>query len=94
MPKKGKSGKPITKNRFIPKMFLRGDSVIYILKNPNWFYILCMTLLSVIIKSKFIKMYKNKKLNLDTLNKKISGEIEDPDNTSSIIPISESPDES
>lgn len=39
-------------------------------------------------------MYKNKKLNLDTLNKKISGEIEDPDNTSSIIPISESPDES
>ena len=35
MPKKGKSGKAITKNRFIPKMFLRGDSVIYILKNPN-----------------------------------------------------------
>ena len=35
MPRKGKSGKPITKNRYIPKMFLRGDSVIYILKNPN-----------------------------------------------------------
>jgi small nuclear ribonucleoprotein D2 len=35
MPRKGKAGKPITKNRYIPKMFLRGDSVIYILKNPN-----------------------------------------------------------
>lgn len=36
MPKKGKHGKPMTKTRYIPKMFLRGDSVIYILKNPNW----------------------------------------------------------
>ena len=35
MPKKGKHGKPMTKTRYIPKMFLRGDSVIYILKNPN-----------------------------------------------------------
>lgn len=35
MPKKGKGGKPMTKTRYIPKMFLRGDSVIYVLKNPN-----------------------------------------------------------
>ena len=27
--------KPITKDRYIPKMFLRGDSVILVLKNPN-----------------------------------------------------------
>jgi len=35
VPKKGKHGKAMTKTRYIPKMFLRGDSVIYILKNPN-----------------------------------------------------------
>ncbi len=35
MPKKGKSGTPMNKTRYIPKMFLRGDSIIYILKNPN-----------------------------------------------------------
>lgn len=35
MPKKGKKGKPMTNIRYIPKLFLRGDSVIYILKNPN-----------------------------------------------------------
>ena len=27
-------GKPINKDRFISKMFLRGDSVIIVLKNP------------------------------------------------------------
>jgi hypothetical protein len=32
---KGKKGKPITKDRMINKMFLRGDSVILVLKNPN-----------------------------------------------------------
>ena len=32
---KGKKGKPITKDRVINKMFLRGDSVILVLKNPN-----------------------------------------------------------
>jgi len=37
MPKKGKKGAPVTKSRFIPKMFLRGDSVIYVLKNPKWY---------------------------------------------------------
>ena len=36
MPKKGKKGAAVTKSRFIPKMFLRGDSVIYVLKNPKW----------------------------------------------------------
>ena len=35
VPKKGKKGAAVTKSRFIPKMFLRGDSVIYILKNPK-----------------------------------------------------------
>lgn len=35
MPRKGKKGAPVTKSRFIPKMFLRGDSVIYVLKNPK-----------------------------------------------------------
>ena len=27
--------KPINKDRFISKMFLRGDSVILVLRNPN-----------------------------------------------------------
>lgn len=35
MPKKGKKGTIMTKKRFIPKMFLRGDSIIYVLKNPK-----------------------------------------------------------
>jgi small nuclear ribonucleoprotein D2 len=35
MPKKGKKGSAVTKSRYIPKMFLRGDSVIYVLKNPK-----------------------------------------------------------
>jgi small nuclear ribonucleoprotein D2 len=26
--------KPVNKDRFIPKMFLRGDSVIIVLRNP------------------------------------------------------------
>ncbi|TMS33267.1 hypothetical protein L596_001026 [Steinernema carpocapsae] len=30
----GKKGKPVSKDRFIPKMFLRGDNVIIVLKNP------------------------------------------------------------
>lgn len=31
---KGKKGKPVNKDRFISKMFLRGDSVILVLRNP------------------------------------------------------------
>lgn len=31
---KGKKAKPVNKDRFISKMFLRGDSVILVLKNP------------------------------------------------------------
>lgn len=30
-----KRGKPVNRDRFISKMFLRGDSVILVLKNPN-----------------------------------------------------------
>eukprot|EP01138_Halocafeteria_seosinensis_P003212 gb/GECG01003286.1/.p1 GENE.gb/GECG01003286.1/~~gb/GECG01003286.1/.p1 ORF type:complete len:109 (+),score=6.40 gb/GECG01003286.1/:1-327(+) len=32
---KGKNAKPINKDRVISKMFLRGDSVILVLRNPN-----------------------------------------------------------
>lgn len=32
---KGKKGKPVNKDRFISKMFLRGDSVILVLRNPH-----------------------------------------------------------
>jgi small nuclear ribonucleoprotein D2 len=32
---KGKKAKPINKERYIAKMFLRGDSVILILRNPR-----------------------------------------------------------
>ena len=32
---KGKKSKPVNKDRFISKMFLRGDSVILVLRNPN-----------------------------------------------------------
>ncbi|XP_026318178.1 probable small nuclear ribonucleoprotein Sm D2 [Hyposmocoma kahamanoa] len=31
---KGKKGKAVNKDRFISKMFLRGDSVILVLRNP------------------------------------------------------------
>jgi len=31
---KGKGAKPVNKDRFISKMFLRGDSVILVLRNP------------------------------------------------------------
>lgn len=37
-PMKGAAGEkaaPVTKDRYISKMFLRGDSVIIVLKNPN-----------------------------------------------------------
>ena len=37
-PKKGKGAKrakPVNKERVINKMFLRGDSVILVLRNPN-----------------------------------------------------------
>lgn len=37
MPKKGKKGQPQEKIRYLPKLFLRGDSIIYVLKNPKWF---------------------------------------------------------
>lgn len=49
MPKKSK-GKPVNKDRFISKMFLRGDSVVIVLRNPlggpgkGWF--LCFASLS------------------------------------------------
>ena len=38
MPKagKGKRSRAENKERFIPKMFLRGDSIIVILRNPKW----------------------------------------------------------
>ena len=29
-----KKSKPVNKDRYIPKMFLRGDSVILVLRNP------------------------------------------------------------
>ena len=38
IPKTGKGGKasqPVNKDRFISKLFLRGDSVIIVLRNPN-----------------------------------------------------------
>lgn len=35
-PKSGKKGaKPVNKDRFVSKMFLRGDSVILVLRNPH-----------------------------------------------------------
>ncbi|CAH0390348.1 unnamed protein product [Bemisia tabaci] len=30
-----KKGKPVSQDKFIPKMFLRGDSVILVVRNPN-----------------------------------------------------------
>lgn len=36
IPKKGKGNrKPVNRDRFISKLFLRGDSVILVLRNPN-----------------------------------------------------------
>ncbi|TDH67376.1 hypothetical protein CCR75_001912 [Bremia lactucae] len=38
MPKAGKgkkAAKPVNKDRFVSKMFLRGDSVIIVLRNPH-----------------------------------------------------------
>ena len=33
---KGKKGsRPVNKDRIVPKMFLRGDSVIMVLRNPK-----------------------------------------------------------
>ena len=32
---KGKRAKPVNKDRYISKLFLRGDSVIVVLKNPK-----------------------------------------------------------
>ena len=32
--KKGKKAKPVNKDRYVAKMFLRGDSVILVLRNP------------------------------------------------------------
>lgn len=31
----GKKSKPMKKERYITKLFLRGDSVIFVLKNPQ-----------------------------------------------------------
>lgn len=33
---KGKKAKPVNRERHIGKMFLRGDSVIFVLINPKW----------------------------------------------------------
>ena len=30
-----KKGRPVNRDRYISKMFLRGDSVIIVLRNPN-----------------------------------------------------------
>ena len=40
MPKgnKGKKSHPVPRERYISKMFLRGDSVILVLRNPKWNY--------------------------------------------------------
>ena len=40
MPKgnKGKKSNPVPRERYISKMFLRGDSVILVLRNPKWNY--------------------------------------------------------
>ena len=40
MPKKGKGkrAKPLNRERYISKMFLRGDSVILVIKNPKTNY--------------------------------------------------------
>eukprot|EP00775_Hariotina_reticulata_P011134 gene11134-11287_t len=32
---KGQKGRPVNRDRFISKMFLRGDSVILVLRNPK-----------------------------------------------------------
>lgn len=32
---KGKKAHPVNKERYISKMFLRGDSVIFVLRNPK-----------------------------------------------------------
>eukprot|EP01017_Pseudomicrothorax_dubius_P001687 TRINITY_DN0_c6064_g1_i1.p1 TRINITY_DN0_c6064_g1~~TRINITY_DN0_c6064_g1_i1.p1 ORF type:complete len:102 (+),score=16.99 TRINITY_DN0_c6064_g1_i1:45-350(+) len=32
---KGKKARPVNRERYIPKMFLRGDSVILVLRNPK-----------------------------------------------------------
>ena len=32
---KGKKAKQVNKERYVSKMFLRGDSVILVLRNPN-----------------------------------------------------------
>jgi small nuclear ribonucleoprotein D2 len=34
-PKTGKGARPVNRDRYISKMFLRGDSVILVLRNPN-----------------------------------------------------------
>ena len=35
---KGKKAKPVNRERYISKMFLRGDSVILVIKNPKTQY--------------------------------------------------------
>lgn len=53
VPKTGKSKKkalPVNKDRFISKMFLRGDSVIIVLRNPEWVDNFAMLLSSLFVK--------------------------------------------
>ncbi|KAJ0966327.1 hypothetical protein J5N97_027465 [Dioscorea zingiberensis] len=51
IPKTGKGKKkalPVNKDRFISKMFLRGDSVIIVLRNPKYKELVCFQLWRVI----------------------------------------------
>ena len=50
---KGKKSHPVNKERYISKMFLRGDSVIFILRNPKWgnekYFVIKLNLCIIII---------------------------------------------
>ena len=55
MPKgnKGKKSHPVPRERYISKIFLRGDSVILVLRNPKW------------LINNFYKYHIKKKLNVN-----------------------------
>jgi hypothetical protein len=59
VPKTGKGkkkAKPMNKDRFISKMFLRGDSVIIVLRNPKWYsHVQC----SLVVLTEHCLMGKN-----------------------------------
>ena len=54
MPKgnRGKKSHPVPRERYVSKMFLRGDSVVLVLRNPKW--------KNRLNKNNFIKIIKNK----------------------------------